>query len=118
MATTIEYALMAGASYISTRPDINKFPIPQGWVAVTNPPHFQDDATGFEAISFQRGNEIVIAFAGTNPGDLSGDMATNIGLATGVGSDQLRQAAQYYLQVQAANPNATISRGHYVMQCE
>ena len=113
MATTIEYALMAGASYISTRPDINKFPIPQGWVAVTIPPHFQDDATGFEAISFQRGNEIVIAYAGTNPSDISGDIVANIGLATGVGSDQLRLAAQYYLQVQAVNPGATISfTGH------
>jgi hypothetical protein len=27
MTTAIEYALMAGASYISTRPDPNKFPI-------------------------------------------------------------------------------------------
>ena len=117
MATTIEYALMAGASYISTRPDINKFPIPQGWVAVTNPPHFQDDATGFEAISFQRGNEIVIAYAGTNPNDgilpPGPDNQANIGLATGVGADQLRQAAEYYLQVKAANPGATISfTGH------
>ena len=32
MATTIiEYALMAGASYISTRDPKNQFPIPQGW---------------------------------------------------------------------------------------
>ena len=29
--TDIEYALMAGASYISSRPDINKFPVPTGW---------------------------------------------------------------------------------------
>lgn len=28
MATLIDYALMAGVSYISTRADINKFPIP------------------------------------------------------------------------------------------
>ena len=65
MATDIEYALMAGASYISTRPDINKFPVPQGWVAVTNPPYFKDDTTGFEAIAFTNGTEIVISFAGT-----------------------------------------------------
>ncbi|MDD2721960.1 MAG: hypothetical protein PHH47_11700 [Gallionella sp.] len=32
MATAIEYALMAGASYISTRSDSNKFPAPQGWI--------------------------------------------------------------------------------------
>ena len=43
MTTAIEYALMAGASYISTRADINKFPIPQGWTTATNPPHFKED---------------------------------------------------------------------------
>jgi hypothetical protein len=32
MPTTIQYALIAAASYISTRPfDINKFPVPDGW---------------------------------------------------------------------------------------
>jgi hypothetical protein len=29
MANAIEYALMAGTSYISNRADLNKFPIPQ-----------------------------------------------------------------------------------------
>ena len=28
MATNIEYALMAGAAYISSRPDANAFPAP------------------------------------------------------------------------------------------
>lgn len=32
MTTTIEYALMAGASNISNRSGINKFPVPDGWV--------------------------------------------------------------------------------------
>lgn len=63
MVTILEYALMAGASYISNRSDINKFPIPQGWVSVIDPPHFKDDANGFEAIAFQSqcSNEIVIS---------------------------------------------------------
>lgn len=42
-----------------------------------------------------------------------GDIAADIGLGTGVGSAQLLQAAEYYLQVQAANPNAAITfTGH------
>ena len=42
-----------------------------------------------------------------------GDIAADIGLATGVGSAQLLQAAEYYLQVQAANPTANITfTGH------
>jgi hypothetical protein len=33
MTTAIEYALMAGASYIDNRPSINnRFPTPDGWV--------------------------------------------------------------------------------------
>lgn len=67
----IDCALMAGASYMSTRPDINKFPTPTGWVKVTNPDsYFIDPSTGFEAISFQNianPNNIVISFAGTDP---------------------------------------------------
>lgn len=65
MTTPLDYALMAGASYISTRPDINKFPTPQGWTSVIDPPYFKNDATGFEAITFTNGSEYVISFAGT-----------------------------------------------------
>lgn len=108
MVTTIEYALMAGASYISTRLDINKFPIPQGWTNVIDPPHFKDDATGFEAISFQRGTDIVISYAGTydipsNP-LTNPDMIADARLGLGTGSAQLLQAADYYLQVKAGAP--------------
>lgn len=31
MVTNLDYALLAGRSYIDTRLDINRFPIPQGW---------------------------------------------------------------------------------------
>jgi len=69
MPTDIQYALMAGASYISTRPEINQFPVPSGWTETkhANP----EDGSGFEAISFINGTtiatstEIVISFAGT-----------------------------------------------------
>ena len=115
MTTAIEYALMAGASYISTRPDINKFPVPQGWIKVTNPDsYFRDPVSGFEAISFTNGTDLIISYAGTNPNNLlDPDNAANIGLATGNGSAQLLQAAEYYLQVKAANPSANITfTGH------
>lgn len=108
----IDRALMAGAAYFSTSAGINRIPIPQGW---TERIEFRvsGDSSGFEARAFQKGNEIVIAYAGTTPSDLSGDMAANFGLATGAGSVQLQQAAEYYLQVQAANSTATISfAGH------
>jgi hypothetical protein len=32
MVTTLEYALMAGASYYDNHLDINRFPVPDGWL--------------------------------------------------------------------------------------
>jgi Ca2+-binding RTX toxin-like protein len=118
MTTAIEYALMAGASYISTRPDPNKFPTPQGWVKVVNPDSYvRDPSSGFEAISFTNGTEIVISYAGTYDVPLNPftnpDLQADIGLATGFGSEQLLQAAEYYVQVKMANPDAAITfTGH------
>jgi len=112
MAAVIEYALMAGGSYISTRSELNRFPVLDGWVDQID--KRQALPSGFEATYFTNGSEIVISFAGTGPfGD--GDWLNgNIPLALGVLPDQLRQAADYYLQVKASAPeSATISfTGH------
>jgi Ca2+-binding RTX toxin-like protein len=113
MATTIEYALLAGASYRDTRSVLNRFPVPNDWSVASLVP--QNNATGFEASAYRSSltNEIVISYAGTDPSNISGDIAADIGLATGFGSAQLLQAAEYYLQVQAANPTANITfTGH------
>ena len=111
MTTTTEYALMAGGAYRSTRADINEMPAPQGWTESLDERKV-DDATGFEAGYFQRGSEIVISYAGTYDKSWR-DQRANAGLATGVGSMQLLQAVDYYLQVKAANPGATITlTGH------
>ena len=122
MTTAIEYALMAGAAYISNRDVKNQIPTPQGWVKYVHVPNNPDypmftGASGFEAVSFQNAanpNEIVISFAGTDfskgiPGALfTGDFwQGNIPLITGVsvnGADQLVDAAEYYLQVKANAP--------------
>ena len=112
MTTTIEYALMAGASYISTRGEVNRFPTPQGWIEQIEG-RGRIDSSGFEATHFTKGTEIVISFAGTYPTDFSGDQATNVGLGLGLGSPQIIQAAAYYLQVCKDYPNATITlTGH------
>lgn len=42
MTTIIDYALMAGASYVDTRNSINQFPIPPNW---TNFNHQSGDST-------------------------------------------------------------------------
>lgn len=114
MTTTVEYALMAGHTYRTTRDEINWLPAPQGWTSYFPVP---DPTTatgfpvtsGFEAISFQKGSEIVISYAGTYDKDFTGDQLANAGLATGLGSAQLLQAVEYYLQVKAANPGPPAS---------
>jgi Ca2+-binding RTX toxin-like protein len=117
MTTTIEYALMAGHAYRTTRDEINWIPAPDGWTPFFPVPDPTTAATfqataGFEAISFIKGTEIVISYAGT-AGLLSIDNVANADLALGALSPQLLQAAEYYLQVKAANPSATITlTGH------
>ena len=106
MPSTLDYALMAGASYVDTRGLTNRFPVPENWVSFKH----ESGTSGFEAISFVKGTEIVISFAGTGS---NVDWWANAGGFFGVTTEQLRQAADYYLQVQAANPGATISlTGH------
>lgn len=113
MTTAIEYALLAGTSYYDTRAGINRLPVPQNWSYFSRVP--QDTSTGFEASAFQSqcSNEIVISFAGTNPADWTGDIAADLALAAGNLTAQLREAAEYYLQVREANPTANITfTGH------
>ncbi|MDK9726554.1 MAG: hypothetical protein OEL88_16935 [Sterolibacteriaceae bacterium MAG5] len=104
----VEYALMAGTAYRSTRDAINRFPIPtsSGWNEIIGS-HRSVDDTGFEALSFTKGAEIVISYAGTEPSDITGDIAADLALAAGLLSDQLKQAADYYFQIKAAAPAGT-----------
>lgn len=112
MATEIQLAVMAGRAYQSTRnKDSNWFPAPEGWTEIE---HKTKDS-GFEAVSFQRGTganvEIVISFAGTyidldRPIETSEAILADIALGNGHYTDQLKDAAEYYLQIKAANPNA------------
>ena len=122
MATAIEYALMAGAAYISNRPEVNRIPAPDVWLENIQMRTTKD--SGFEATYFVGvNNEIVISFAGTDFSQgipmalFTGDFwQGNIPLITGAsvnGANQLVDAVEYYLTVKAANPGTTISlTGH------
>ena len=66
----IECALMAGGSYLSNRSDKNKFPVPVGWTEFFHVPNeTYPSSRGFEAVSFVKGSQIVISFAGTDNAD-------------------------------------------------
>ena len=90
MPSTLDYALMAGASYIDTRHPDNRLSVPQEWVAfahVPNNPNYPQitGAAGFEALAFRKGTDIVISYAGTYAKDPTGDMVADFNLATGLG---------------------------------
>lgn len=107
MTITLDYALLAGAAYYSTRAEVNRIPIPDEWNEVVEE-RVADTQTGFEARTFQKGPEIVISFAGTYDKSTV-DKLADVNLAQGVLHEQLLQAAKYYLDVKAANPGATVT---------
>jgi Ca2+-binding RTX toxin-like protein len=112
MTTDIDYALMAGVAYRSNRNPANRFPIPSsvGWSEISG--SYRSLPSGFEAVAFQRGTEIVVSYAGTDSISFA-DLAADSALASGNWSDQLLEAAEYYLQIKAAYPAATITlTGH------
>lgn len=120
MATQFEIAcaLMSGRAYQTNRDPngINWFPVPTGWFEMQHAPNpVISTSGGFEMSVFQNvadPNSIVISFAGTD-GFFTVDQFANLGLATGAGSNQLLQAADYYLAIRAANPSANITfTGH------
>lgn len=79
MPSTLDYALMAGASYIDTRGPINRLSAPQDWVGFKH----VSGTSGFEAISFVKSTDLVISYAGTYAKDITGDMVADFNLATG-----------------------------------
>lgn len=101
MPNTVEMALMAGGSYISTRSLINQFPAPANWAELVDRRR-EDPQTGFEATAFISLNQIVISYAGTFTGQTA-DLAADANLGAGGMHPQLLQAIEYYLQIKT-NP--------------
>ncbi|MFH1870442.1 MAG: calcium-binding protein [Pseudomonadota bacterium] len=107
----LDYMLMSGNAYDSTRSSTNKIPVPLGWNQLPGTLGYQQPKTsGFEAAAYQQGNQIVISFAGTFPGGslFPADLVADGTLGYGACHDQLKDAALYYMQIKAANPNADI----------
>ena len=125
MPSTTELTLMAASVYRTTRDEVNRVAWPEslGWMPLSGLPeldmrlaamgfggdewHATSDS-GLEAVAYQKGNEVVIAFAGTGPlGSSMGDLIADGALAFGLYSDQLRDAARYYVAVKEALPQGT-----------
>lgn len=109
MPSNLEYAQLSGRVYVRT--DSNRTPRPNGWDTLLPYGEIADTTSGFSAGVFKKGDEIVIAFTGTNetPDFLNG----NVPAAVGMPAPQVLQAMELYLRVRRDNPEASISfTGH------
>lgn len=96
MAFDYEYALLSGAAYFSQRHANNRIPAPQGWDRLPDGYDY-DPTSGFEAVAYRKGDEIVIAFAGT---DQWKDWLSNFVLfASPWAAAQLEKAAAFYASI-------------------
>ncbi len=109
MATVNEYAQLASIVYAKT--DANELPFPsaQGWTQLDWIP--DNPLTGFSAGVFRKGNEIVIAYTGTNGGfgGAKDHLVANLPAANGLPSPQVQRAIELYLSVKATNPDVPAS---------
>lgn len=105
MTTLIDYAALCAIVYNDKRGGLNKLSSLPGWSEILS-----DSNPGFTAGAFQNGNEIVIAFKGSDPIGLTTNaladwFATNAQAGLGFGSTQLVNAVLFYEAVKAANLN-------------
>ncbi len=107
MPSTFEYMQFSSRVYAASAS--NELGVPEGWVLKNWVP---DRFTGFSAGTFisRGGNEVVIAYTGTNDG-IADPLNWTAGM--GIPAPQIFEALSYYFETRAAYPTATISfTGH------
>ena len=103
------YAQLANRVYMRTQ--ANRAETPAGWDEVRYIGN--DQSSGFSAGVYQNGDDIVIAYTGTNEGQLLDWATTNFAAALSIPSAQVVDAMTLYLQTKQQYPNANISfTGH------
>lgn len=120
----IQYALMASAANETGHSAAHRPMLPDGWHKIDGAlsgqggltgdlGHCEHQSSGFEAAAYRNGNKIVISYAGTNVDDLKEWFADLEIAAVGTANQQIKDAAAFYQEVKAANPDAEISfTGH------
>jgi hypothetical protein len=108
MADLIEYAQLAAHVYAVANRE-NKVAVPLGWTELDWLPDQTGLADGFSAGAYMRGNEIVIAYTGTN------EFAdgVNWGIGLGISLPQIYRAVEYYQAFRTVYPTASFTfTGH------
>lgn len=63
--------------------------------------------TNFKAVAYQKGNQIIISYVGTDPTSLK-DQAANLKMGVGNVTKQMRQANDFYIDILGNNKNIKI----------
>ena len=102
MTTNLEYALFSANVYGNSpevRSPMNTLPRPDGWQAIGTKVVLAD---GFMARAYQKGTEIVIAYAGTTDENVLDWFTGNIPAGTAAFlAPQIVDAAKFYLEVRS-----------------
>ena len=109
MSELLDYAQLAGRVY--KRSDENRIPVPNGWREIEW--NADDSITGFSAGAYRKGDDIIIAFTGTNESMWKDFVVANIPAGFGQGSLQIKQAIAFVMNVINNNPGTHITlTGH------
>ena len=109
MATLQEYAQLSTRVY--SRTQVNRIPIPTGWTELSYIGNNQ--FSGLSAGVYRNGDEIVIAFTGTNESAVWDFAVANIPAAVSIPSAQVTEAMMLYLETKQQYPDADITfTGH------
>jgi putative lipase involved disintegration of autophagic bodies len=110
MVTKEEYAILSAAAYQRDPRLQNNIQLPPGWVQVDRK---DNNADGYSYAVFKKGNEVVIAFAGTDQDRLTDFWNANIPAGYGTYSPQVDVALLDYHRMLALYPSADITfTGH------
>jgi Ca2+-binding RTX toxin-like protein len=113
MPSLLDYSVLSSYVYWNARGVKNRNPLPdQNWTEIAYTP---TSISGFTAGAYQNGNDIVIAFKGTDLGlgSAADWILGNLAAGLGLGGPQIFQAAMFYEQIKAQNPGANITfTGH------
>ena len=101
MPNDIEYALFSTRVYAASVK--NRTGVPAGWTELTWQPDYR--LSGFSAGAYRRGSEVVIAYTGTN--ENLDWLSSGLAVSGLLPAPQIFDAMRFYLDVKAANPDAT-----------
>ena len=95
MITDFEYAVIAASAYRTARHEDNRLAPSSKWLEIRYVP---PQPSGFEAVAYRRGDEVVIAFTGSD--EMTDWWSANLAMFLGAWtSEQVKEAARLTAEI-------------------